>query len=260
MYQRDSVLRTGSTEAVLGGGAPGGADAYNYVGASEAVLFRQRYDRVDAAGGGSTIVEADANSAGVSTVTGIGAALWNVLGDSAGVSTVNGLAAHVLPSVGSSTGVAAVDGLAVSLSTTVGASSGFADALGVSSAIVGSVGSSDGIATVTGLGVSLSTTVGSSDGIASVAGDSGAVIEAVGTSSGSSTVAGVGEAVGGTPPIPDRPPQQTITGAGGGGQVLHRNAVSQWSQIRAREHRARQEEDDRAVLELIETFLAVMEE
>lgn len=51
MYAQDSLLRAGSAEAVLGRGTPGGADVYLFIGSLEAVLARQRYDRVDPSGG-----------------------------------------------------------------------------------------------------------------------------------------------------------------------------------------------------------------
>lgn len=109
-----------------------------------------------------------------------------------------------------------------------------------------------------GLSSSVVASEGASAGVSAATGASATIVESVGASTGTSTVTGVGETVDGTPPVPSIPPLEGVVG--GGRRVLHRNTVSQWSSIRARDHRQRQVEDDRAILECLEHFLTVMEE
>lgn len=63
-------------------------------------------------GGGPTIIEADANSSGISTVSGLAAAIWNGAGVSEGSAPVSGIAATVLSSLASSSGSSVLGGIA----------------------------------------------------------------------------------------------------------------------------------------------------
>ncbi len=63
-------------------------------------------------GGGPTIIEADANSSGSSTVSGLAAAIWNGEGVSEGSATVSGIAATVLSALASSSGSSVLGGIA----------------------------------------------------------------------------------------------------------------------------------------------------
>jgi len=126
---------------------------------------------------------------------------------------------------------------------------------------VAAVGTSDGTTAASGLSAALAASAGSADGSSSASAVSAVVIGAVGSSAGSSTASGDGEAVVGTPPVEEPPPPiNEILSAGRGGRILHRNTTNQWSAIHARAHRQRQQEEDRAILECLEHFLAVMEE
>jgi len=111
---------------------------------------------LEEAASGTTIIETEGLSIGLSVATGNAAAIWNSLGSSDGLAGGTGVSAAIWAGVGSS------DGLAVGT--------------GLSAAIWDSLGSSDGISTVTGLGAALWDVLASSGGVATVLGESETVV------------------------------------------------------------------------------------
>lgn len=91
---------------------------------------------------GKQVAEAVASSAGVATVTGVGAATATADGASAGVATVNGVGVAIAAGVGSSAGVATVDGISPTfvIIEADGLAVGQATVFGVSPAVAGATG------------------------------------------------------------------------------------------------------------------------
>lgn len=107
------------------------------------------------AGGSITGVGA---SAGVATVTGVGAALAEGIGAGAGAAAVSGVGVTAITGVGASDGVATVSGVGVTAIVGVGNSSAGATVDGVGSSLASGIGSGAGGATVNGVGDFIITT------------------------------------------------------------------------------------------------------
>lgn len=118
------------------------------------------------AGGGPTIIEADGNSSGSSTVAAIAVALFLALG--------------------SVTGLGAASSIGVALTTSVASSDGAGAGTGVGAAPFAGVASSDGTGAATGVGVNLFNGVGAAAGVG----------DALATSSATAIVTASGEGIG----------------------------------------------------------------
>ena len=157
-----------------------------------------------AAAGGTT--DATGSSAGVATVSGVGASTAQSTGSGSGSSTASGAGASVAETTGSASGSSTVSGVGdfTLPGSSVGTASGTSSASGVTTSTAASSGAGNGVASVSGVGASTVSTEGVASGSATVsgAGDSivPTVVSAVGTASGSSTVRGVsdeGDSLGG---------------------------------------------------------------
>ena len=147
----------------------------------------------------SGVVEADANSAGIATVTGVSGATAGSDGASAGVATTSGAGAGLIESVAASAGVATTSGVGAGVGAATGASDGVATATGVSGADAGVVASSTGTATTSGDSGVIAASVASSAGTSTAQADtSGDVVEATASSAGTSTATGVSGAIQGS--------------------------------------------------------------
>jgi hypothetical protein len=179
-------------------------DVYLYAGEAAPSDITLSDPTVLRGGGGPTIVAADANSAGLSTVAGLGVALWNVLGDSAGVGAVSGVSAIVFAGVGTADGLGTGTGVGAALSASVGASAGAGATDGLSGSVVGADGHSDGLSDAAALSAVLGAALASGAGLSTASGISGATCGVSGQSSGQADCVGVGErGLSGTY-IPDR--------------------------------------------------------
>lgn len=95
---------------------------------------------------------------------------------------------------GSSAGVATVSGVGASIAGGVGASNGLATVSGTGAAVVAGVGASGGVATVSGAGAQVGAGVGASNGIATVSGVGGSsIVSGTGSAAGVAAVQGVGD-------------------------------------------------------------------
>ena len=101
---------------------------------------------------GTTTIEGEGLSVGISTVTGIGAGFFITVGDSSGVAVATGVATVFNLADGLSVGIAEVLALSSNTFIGVGSSSGIADITGIASAIATAIGLSEGQAVALSIG------------------------------------------------------------------------------------------------------------
>jgi len=78
---------------------------------------------------GGGLPEGDAQSSGTATVSGVGAAIWNVVASSAGIGTATGSAATIRAANASSSGAGTATGISQAIAGVVGNAAGSATAL-----------------------------------------------------------------------------------------------------------------------------------
>lgn len=133
----------------------------------------------------------DADSAGVTTATAIGAGIAKGATACAGSCVVASTGKSTSAAVGGVTGVSPVDGKGSQLKVTVGGgATGVGTVSGVGIAGKVATASSDGVAALTGIGKSNAEVVGSADGLTTTGVVGTALTPMVGASSGSSEVLG----------------------------------------------------------------------
>src|SRR5688572_986585 len=149
------------------------------------------------------MIEAEGTSAGVATVTGVGAAVFATVGSATAVATVTG-EGQTLTNARPDDGIFTQPHMVMGTGRRYGS---FARA-----AVTETEGTSAGGATVTGVAAAIFATVGSASGVATPAGVSATIAAGVGSSTGTATVAGVGVTV--LPTSGAVTAGATVTGAG----------------------------------------------
>jgi hypothetical protein len=153
-------------------------------------------------GGDEPVSEADADSDGAATVTGVGAAVAASVTDSDGLGTATGTGAALATSVASSAGIATATGegedaaAGGNIVEADASSSGSATATSVGAAVFAGVSAAAGLAVAASVAAALFLGAASSVGVGAGSGQSAAFVVADGSSVGLATVSGSGAALG----------------------------------------------------------------